>query len=207
MSFFITVFLVFSLLIAFFHVINFLYPNCFFAAFLSGTLFLCCCTTSAMDLKEFFLSSGFFYLTHLPHICHSTTSATDLREIFLPSDLFYLKLLLDIWCNGMFHQPAFKGSLEQAVLPWSCRAFQPWFETQTRPISLFESHSVQQNIFLGRFYLCVTALRDTISKSSKFWTYSLISTCIVKCMSYRLGHRSSWWIMVYKCIYLLFINA
>ena len=38
---FTTVFRVFSLLIACFNAANFLYHDCFFAAFLSGTLFLC----------------------------------------------------------------------------------------------------------------------------------------------------------------------
>ena len=36
-------------------------------AYLSGTLFLCCCITSATYLREIFLSSGVFYLTLLPN--------------------------------------------------------------------------------------------------------------------------------------------
>ena len=35
----------------------------------------------------FFLLSGDFYLTLLPHICHSTVSSTDFRELFLVSDV------------------------------------------------------------------------------------------------------------------------
>ena len=50
-----------------FHFSNFLYCDCF----LSGTSFLCCCTASATDLREFFLLSGVFYLTLLPDICHN----------------------------------------------------------------------------------------------------------------------------------------
>ena len=55
---FTTVFRVFSLLIAFFHVTN-------FVAFLSGTSFLCC-TVSATDLRELFLLSGVFTLHTFP---------------------------------------------------------------------------------------------------------------------------------------------
>ena len=81
---FTTVFRVFSLLIAFFHVTN-------FVAFLSGTSLLCCCTVSATDLRGlFFLLSGFLYLKPFPHICHSTASPTDLRELFLLSGIFTL---------------------------------------------------------------------------------------------------------------------
>ena len=41
----------------------------------------------------FFLLSGVFYFTPLPHICRSTASATDLREFFLLSSIFYLTVL------------------------------------------------------------------------------------------------------------------
>ena len=70
-SFFTTVFWVFSLLIAFFQVTNFLYLDCFFAAFLSGTSLLCNFTASATDLRVLFLPSRVFYLTLLLHICHN----------------------------------------------------------------------------------------------------------------------------------------
>ena len=57
---FTTVFRVFSLLIAFFHVTN-------FVAFLSGTSLLCCCTVSATDLRGlFFYSQAFFTLNPFP---------------------------------------------------------------------------------------------------------------------------------------------
>ena len=80
---------------------------------------------------------------------------------------------------------------EPAVLPWSCRASQLWFEIQVRPICLFESHSVQQKLLLGRFYLCVKALRNTIATYSRFETHSLIAIYIVKRISCPLNHRSS----------------
>ena len=104
-------FSVFSLLIVFFHVTNFLCTDCFFAAFFSSTSFLCCCSASPKGLRELFLPSSVFYPTLLPHICHNTANATDLREIFLPSGVFYLRLLPDMLHNGMLDQPAIKASL------------------------------------------------------------------------------------------------
>ena len=106
---FITIFRFFSLLIAFFHVIS-------FAAFLSGTLFLCCSTGSATDLRELCLLS-------LPY-----------------SSSRYL---------------AQKASWKQQGLPWRLHGLPHRFKTQTRPIYLFESHSIQQKVLVGRFYLCI----------------------------------------------------
>ena len=57
-------------------------------------VFFFCCTASATNLRKFFfLLSGVFYFTPLPHICRSTASATDLRELFLLSSIFYLTVL------------------------------------------------------------------------------------------------------------------
>ena len=62
---FTTVFRVFSLLIAFFHVTN-------FVAFLSGTSLLCCCTVSATDLRGlFFYSQAFLPYTPSQHLAQS----------------------------------------------------------------------------------------------------------------------------------------
>ena len=144
---FTTVFRVFSLLIAFFHVTN-------FAAFLSGTSFLCFCTASGTDLWELFLLSGVFYLT----------------------------LLRNIWHNLFLSTPPW----EPAVL----HGLPLRFETLTRFICLFESHIVQQNILVGRVYLSVKVLRNTISTSSRFWTHCLIAIYVVMPMSYLLGHRN-----------------
>ena len=44
---------------------------------------------------------------------------------------------------------------EMTVLPWRLLGLPLKFKTQTRPIFLFESHSVQQKVLVGRFYLCV----------------------------------------------------
>ena len=155
--------------------------------FLSGTSFLCCCTVSAMDLRELFLLSGIFYLTLLPHVCHSTASAMDLRELFLLSGSFYLTLLPDIWNNLLLSRLPW----EPAVLPWRLLDLPLRLQTQTQLICLFESHSVQQKVLVGRLYLFVKPLWNTISTSSRVWTHYLIAICIVKCMSYSLGHQSS----------------
>ena len=84
-----------------------------------------CCTLSATDLREFFLLSGVFYLTRLPHICHNTASATDLRELFLLSDVFYLTLLPNIWHNLLLSRLLWKP----AVLPWRLQGLPPRFKT------------------------------------------------------------------------------
>ena len=49
--------------------------------------------------------------------------------------------------------PAFiKAYLGPAVLPWRLQGVPLRFQTHTRPICLFESHSVQQKVIVGRFY-------------------------------------------------------
>ena len=98
-----------------------------------------------------FVSSGVFIadcicLLHCFFtVCVVTTSATDLRERFLLSGVFYLTLL------SCFYQ----AFLWLAVLPWRFQGFPLRFETQTRPICLFESQSVWKKVLLGRFCLCV----------------------------------------------------
>ena len=59
--------------------------------------------------------------------------------------------------------PAFiKASLELEVQPWRLQVLPLRFEKQTRPTCLFESHSIQQKVLVGRFHLCIKALRNTI---------------------------------------------
>ena len=101
------------LLIVSFHVTNFLYPDSFFAAFFSGTFFLCCCTAGATDLRELFLLSGVFYLTLNSLIFHSTARATDLIDLFLLPGAFYLKLIPKIWHYLLLSRLSWKP----AVLP------------------------------------------------------------------------------------------
>ena len=170
-------------LTAFFHATNFLYHDCFFAAFLSGNSLLRCCTANATDSRGFFLLIGDFYLTLLS-ICHSTTSATDLREIFLLWGVFTLNSSFPTFGTTCFYQ----GFPENRMFFFEDCRVSHW-ETQTRPIFLFESHSVQQKVLLGRFHLCIKALQSTISTSSRLWTHYLLSTYIKMCMSYSLDQR------------------
>ena len=82
-------------------------------------------------------------------LCYSfTASATDLRDL-------YLTLLPDIWHNLLL----LRLPWESAVFPWMLQGLPLRFETQTRPVWLFESHSVQQKVFVSRFYLRVTTGR------------------------------------------------
>ena len=76
-------------LTAFFHVNNFLYHDCLFAAFLSGNSLLRCCTASATDLRGVFLLIGDFYLTLLSHLpqyreCYGFERAFFAPKRFLP---------------------------------------------------------------------------------------------------------------------------
>ena len=87
-------------------------PWLIFCCFLSGSLFLCCCTQSGTDLRELSLPSGVFYLT--VQYCHSSASATDLREIFLLSGVFYFTLLPNIWYTSLLSRLPW----EPVVLPW-----------------------------------------------------------------------------------------
>ena len=83
-----------------------------------------------------------------------------------------------------------KASLGPAVPPWRWLQDVPLrFKTDLAHLFV-ESHSVQQNVIVSRFYLCVKALRNTISASSMFCTLYLITMCIAKPISYPLSHRS-----------------
>ena len=82
-----------------------------------------------------------------------TASATDLRERFLLSGVFHLTLLPDIWHNLLLSRLPWK----LAVLPWRLQGLPLRFKTQSQSICLFESHSVQQKVLVGRFYSRVTA--------------------------------------------------
>ena len=72
---------------------------------------------------------------------------------FLLSGFFYLSLLPDIWNNLLWSRLLWKSTF----LPWRLQGLPLRFKTQTRPICLLESHSVQQKGLVGRFYLCVEA--------------------------------------------------
>ena len=84
-------------------------------------------------------------------------------------------------------QPAFmKASPRPAIQPWRLQGFPvagssawkaagPRFETQIWSICLFESHSVQPKILVGRFYSCIKgwSTPDYYTNHSRWsWIYS-----------------------------------
>ena len=96
--------------------------------------------------RVFSLLIAFFHVTNFASfllgasfLCWCTAGATDLRELFLLSAVFYLTLVPDIWYNLLLS----RFTWEPAVLPWRLQGLRLRFETQTQPICLFESHSVQ----------------------------------------------------------------
>ena len=141
--------------------------------------------------ESFFQPWAFFTLPSF------LTFAIASRVLRIWERFFYSQVFLTIHSFSKFNRRTCCTNLpsrdpwEPAVLPWSCRASQLWFETQTRSMCLFDSHSFQQKLLLCRFCLCVKVPRNTISTSSRFWTHSLIATCTVTCMSYALGGISS----------------
>ena len=79
-------------------------------------------------------------------------------------EIFILKRVLPYSLSPHLAQHAFiKASLGPSSSSLKASDLPLNFETQTRPICLFESHSVQLKVLVGRFYLCVKALRNTIS--------------------------------------------
>ena len=142
---------------------------CFWSVFISPTFFtvtvfcqvLCFCVVL---LRVLWIWESFFYSPHF----------------LLHTPFWHLA------------QPAFiKASLEPAVQPWMLQGLSLKFKTQNQPICLFESHSILQKVLVGRFYLCIKTLQNTIQTSFRFWTRYLITICTLKQMSNPLGHRSS----------------
>ena len=83
---------------------------------------------------KLFTSLFFHCFSGTSSLCCCTVSAADLRECFLLSGVSYLTLL-----------PAFiKAFLGPIVLPWRLQGFPSRLEIQTRPMWLFESHTVRQ---------------------------------------------------------------
>ena len=138
----------FSLLIAFVHFTNFrVFHHCFFRCFFFTTDFYYC-------FSGVFISPTFFTITFFLRE----------RESFFNSRAFFT---LHSFPN--FHSLLLsRFHWEPAVLPRSLHGLQLRFRTQTPLIGLFELHSVQQKVLVGRFYLCVKALRNTISTPSRF---------------------------------------
>ena len=116
--------------------------------FLWDPSFSCCYTASATDLRELFLLSRVFYLTLLSTIAQHR-ECYRFERTFLISGVFYLTLLPNILHNLFLS----KLPWEPIVPPWRLHGLPLGFETQTRLICLFESHSVKQKVLVGRLYL------------------------------------------------------
>ena len=123
--------------------------------------FIHCFSTSSLALPWAIARSSQSDSRHIQFnlsgpFCYSfTASATDLRERFSLSRVFYLTLLPDLWHNLLLSRVPW----EPTVLPWRLQGHPLMFETQIWPICLFESHSVQQKVLVGRFYLKITTGR------------------------------------------------
>ena len=120
-------------------------------------------------------------------LCCCTVSVTDWRELILLSGILYLTLLPNIWHHLLWS----RLPQEPALLPWRLQDLPLRFKTQAQPISLSESHSVQQKVVLGRFYLDIKVLQNSVSTSSRLWNHFLIATYIARCMSYLLSYKRS----------------
>ena len=133
-------------------------------------------------------------LHFISSLCCCTASAMDLRELFLLRRCLLFTPLVQRWLLQQQIAPTWsfiKASLGSVVLPWRwLQSLILRFETKSRSICLFESHSVQQEVLVGWFYLCIKALRNIIQTSFRIWTHNL-AICIVKRMSYTLDSRSS----------------
>ena len=128
----------------------------------------CCC---------FYVSGLLFRATGTPPSLPGPVKASTSSELYpgyfwyLHFSVTFLPRVLRFWV-GIFYPQAFFTLLsfptfdttcfyqrlpwEPAVLPWGFQDLPLRFETQAPPICLFESHSVQQKLLAGRFYLMVT---------------------------------------------------
>ena len=162
------------------------FTNCFFTVIVfCQALRFSVAVPQVLRISESFFTS-FLTLHFLPHF-------PQYREYYGNERAFFtLRNYLPYNPSYNLAQPAIiKASLGPAVLHWSLQDLPLRFETQIRPICLLESNSTQQKLSVGRFYLCIKALPNTISTSSRFWTHCLIAICFATRMPYPLDHRSS----------------
>ena len=123
------------------------YHDCFFVRYFSFVLLYRQCYGFE---KAFFSLSCFLPYTpstHLPQYCRCYS----FKRAFFTLKGFFLTLLLDIWHNLLLSRLQW----EPAVLSWRLHGLPLRFEKQTRPICLFESHSVQQKVLVSKFYVYV----------------------------------------------------
>ena len=156
--------------------------HCFFRCFYLTTYFTI--VFECFHFNDFLFRDCFLSDTSL------LSCRTRVRRIW--GVFFTLRHFLPYTPSRHLAQPVYiEAFLGPAVQSWRLQDLPLRFETQIRPIYLFESHSVQQKILVGRYYLCIKDLWNTVTKSSRFWTRYLIAICIIKPMSCILHHRSS----------------
>ena len=108
-----------------------------------------------------FISPSFFTVTVFCQVLRFCVVVLRMLRIwesfFLLSGVLYLTLRPEIWHNLLLSR-----------LPWGrqfslqgCRAFH-WCSKHRPGPTVCLSHTVQQTVFVARFYLCIKVLRNTI---------------------------------------------
>ena len=186
---------------------NFLVP-----CFKNSCFFRTPCGFSSLFLQVFYFITDFCYcfsgvfilptFSTMTVFCHVLRFCVVPRVLRIGESFFNTQAFFTLHFFPTFGTTCFYQRLprELAIFPWRLKSLPLRFETKTRPPCLFESQSAQLKVLVGRFYLCIKDLRNTISTSSRFWTHYLIAIYIVKHESYPLDHRSSCWLLIYKCI-------
>ena len=107
-----------------------------------------------------------------------------------------------------FGRTCFYQDFQPTVLIWRLRGHPLRFEIQTRSVCLFESHSVQQKVLVGRFYLCIKAIQNTISTCFRFWThYHYLIPIYIYCKVHVIPTteflNEPWFIGIFICCLLI----
>ena len=128
--------------------------HCFFMFFFFHHWFYYC-------FLSVFISPSFFTVTVFCQVLRFCVVLQRMLRIwesfFLLSGVLYLTLRPEIWHNLLLSR-----------LPWGrqfslqgCRAFH-WCSKHRPGPTVCLSHTVQQTVFVARFYLCIKVLRNTI---------------------------------------------
>ena len=131
-------------LTAFFHATNFLYHDCFFAAFLSGNSLLRYCTASATDSRELFFTHWWF----LPYTSFTFATVPRVLRIwesfFCPEAFFTLNSSFPTFDTTCFYQ----GFPENRMFfPEDCRVSQSTEKYRPDP-----SFCLNHTVFSKRYY-------------------------------------------------------
>ena len=123
----------------------------FFHAFISSCFYFFRC------FRVFSLLIAFFHFTVSSLFVRYFVFVLLYRKCYgFERAFFNLRRFLPSTPSQHLVQPAFiKASQRPAVQPWRLQDLPRRFETQTLPIFLFESYSVQQKELVGRFCLCI----------------------------------------------------